>query len=56
MVNPTIQFAYVRFDEDLLPNDEWLQMMQQKHDINILIFGERIALESTNQVEEISLK
>ena len=52
MVNPTIQFADVRFDEDLLPNDELLQMMQQKHHIDMMLFNETNPLESRNQVEE----
>jgi len=31
MVNPTINIIDVKFDEELLANDEWLHMMQQKH-------------------------
>lgn len=46
MVNPTIQYVDLNFDEDLLLNDEWLQMMLQKHDIDMMLFSEKIPFES----------
>jgi len=52
MVNPTIQFVDVQFNEDQLANDEWLQMMQQKHLIDMMLFSERSPLSSENQVED----
>ena len=51
MVNPTINIVDVNFDEDLLTNDEWLQIMQQKHHIDMM-FGEIIPLEAENQMED----
>lgn len=52
MVNPTIQFADVLFDEIMFPNDEQLQMVQQKNDMKVMVFGERTSLESENRLEE----
>lgn len=42
----------INFNGNLLANDEWLQMMQQKHHIDMILFGERIPLESENKMEE----
>jgi len=56
MVNPTIQFVDVQFDEIMFPNDEWLQMVQQKHEIEIMLFGERTSLETESQVKENPLE
>ena len=52
MVNPTINIVDVNFDEELLVNDKWLQVMQQKHHIGMMLFGEIIPLEFENQVED----
>lgn len=52
MVNPTVQFVDVQLDEIMFPSDEWLQMVQQKHEIEMMLFGERDSLETENQVEE----
>ena len=38
MVNPETNI--VDFDREFLANDEWLQMMQQKQDIDMMLFGE----------------
>lgn len=52
MVNLAINIVDVNFDEDLLTKDECLQMMQQKHHIDMMLFGATIPLESKNQVED----
>jgi len=39
-VNQAINIADVKFDEENLANDEWLQVMQQKHHIDTMLFGE----------------
>jgi len=41
-VNEAINIANVKFDEDNLANDEWLQVMQQKHHIDMMLFGEAV--------------
>lgn len=51
-VNPKISIAHVRFDEGLLPKHEWLQMMQQRHYIDMMLFGEIISLKYENKVED----
>ena len=38
MVNPETNI--VDFDREFLANDDWLQMMQQKYDIDMMLFGE----------------
>jgi len=48
MVNPRINIVDVNFDEELLAKDEWLHMMQHKHHIDMMLFGERITLEYEN--------
>jgi len=40
MVNPMIDMADVNFDNEIFANDDWLQMMQQKYDIDMMLFGE----------------
>lgn len=40
MMNSTINILDLKFDEESLANDEWLQVMQQKHHIDMMIFGE----------------
>ena len=46
MVNPAMQLVDenlmvdVNFDNEFLTNDYWLQMMQQKYDIDMMLFGE----------------
>jgi len=50
--DPTIEIANVKFDEEQLTCDEWLKMMQHKHLIDTLLFGERIPLAYEIQVEE----
>lgn len=52
MVNPTINIVDVKFDEELLAKYEWLQLMQQKHDIDMMLFSEKKPLESETQVED----
>ena len=52
MMNPTINIVDVNFDEELLANGEWLQIMQQKHHIDMMLFGEITPLESANQEED----
>lgn len=46
MVNTTINIVDVKFDEECLANDEWLQVMQKKHHIDMMLFSEKIPLES----------
>lgn len=41
-VNPTKNIVDVNFDEELLANDEWLQVMHQKHHINVILFCETV--------------
>lgn len=52
MMNPTINIVDANFDEDVLTKYEWLQMIQQKHHIDMMLFGEIIPLEYENQVED----
>jgi len=40
MVNLAINITDVKFDEELLANDEWLEGMQQKHYIDMMLLGE----------------
>jgi len=47
-----IQFADVKFDEDLLPHDILLQTMKKKNDIDMMLFREKIPLESEIKVED----
>lgn len=42
MVNTSINISDVTFDEELLGKDEWLQVMQQKHHIDMMLFGETV--------------
>lgn len=49
---PVIEIIGVNFDEELFISDEWLQMMQHKYLIDMLLFGEKNPLVSPNQVEE----
>ena len=51
LMNPATQLANenlmvdVHFDNEFLANDDWLQTMQQKHDIDMMLFGEIIPLQ-----------
>lgn len=51
-VCPTKNIAYVKLDEELFAHDEWLQVMQQKHHIDMMLFGEITSLEFENQMED----
>lgn len=45
MVNPMINMDDVNFDNEILANNDCLQMMQQKYDIDMMLFGEIIPLQ-----------
>lgn len=46
LVDLAIEIVDVNFDKEEFTNDEWLDMIQQKHLIDRLLFGERIPLAS----------
>ena len=45
-MDPTIEIVDAKFDKEKLTSDEWLQMMQQKCLIDMLLFGKRSPLVS----------
>ena len=52
MLNLAMKFVDVKFDQEQLAKDEWLQMMQHKHHIDMMLFSERSPLDTENQVED----
>lgn len=51
-MEPKIEIFHLNFDEDECTSDEWLQMVQQKHLIDVFLFGLTNPLLFKNQVDE----
>lgn len=52
MVNSTINIVHVNIDEDFFTKIEQLQKLQEKHHIDMMLFGEIILLESEKKLRD----